>query len=139
MGDTESKVILVIAVMVEVSQTATGTLAGELAAAMRYYFRFNADADQLLINSGFANSTTSASGRIQFPVPMRIIPTSLDSANLKFGNYAGSGYAMTSVGFNQTSNIGAQVYGTVSGTTAGHAGAVLGNTNGAYVGFSAEL
>jgi len=119
--------------------THTGSIQGELAACQRYYFRFNADNDQLLINSGFANSTTAASGRIQFPVPMRTIPTSLDSANLKFGNYAGSGYAMTSVGFNQTSNIGAQVYGTVSGVTAGHAGAILGNSNGAYVGFNAEL
>jgi hypothetical protein len=120
-------------------QTATGTLAGELAACQRYYFRFNSNANEVLIPAGFANSTTAASGRIQYPVPMRVVPTSLDSANLQFGNYAGTTYAMTSVAYNQASNVSAQVYGTVTGTTAGHVGAILGSASNAYVGLNAEL
>jgi hypothetical protein len=118
---------------------AGGTLQGELAACQRYYFRFNSNANEVLIPAGFANSTTAASGRIQYPVPMRVVPTSLDSANLQFGNYAGTTYAMTSVAYNQASNVSAQVYGTVTGTTAGHVGAILGSASNAYVGLNAEL
>jgi hypothetical protein len=119
--------------------TATGTLAGELAACQRYYFRFNSNANEVLIPAGFANSTTTASGRIQFPVVMRVAPTSLDSANLRFGNYVGSNFDMSSVAYNQASTIAAQVYGTVTGATAGHVGAILGSASNAYVGLSAEL
>jgi hypothetical protein len=120
-------------------QTATGTLQGELAACQRYYFRFTANTDQLLANYAFASSTTFANAQVQFPVPMRVAPTSLDTATLKFVNYAGSSFAMTSVAANETCATATQIYGTVSGVTAGHAGKVMGNGTGSYIGLSAEL
>jgi hypothetical protein len=120
-------------------QTATGTLQGELAACQRYYFRFTANTDQLLANYAFASSTTFANAQVQFPVPMRVAPTSLDTATLKFVNYAGSSFAMTSVAANETCATATQIYGTVSGVTTGHAGKVMGNGTGSYIGLSAEL
>jgi hypothetical protein len=120
-------------------QTATGTLAGELAACQRYYFRTTAGSNETIINCAFAGNTTTGQGQIQFPVPMRVAPTSLDSATVKFANYAGSSFNMTSVLYNQASTVAAQVYGTISGATAGHAGTILGQTTGSYIGLSAEL
>jgi hypothetical protein len=116
-----------------------GTLAGELAACQRYYFRTTAGSNETIINCAFAGSTTTGQGQIQFPVPMRVAPTSLDSATVKFSNYAGSSFNMTSVLYNQASTVGAQVYGTISGATAGHVGTILGQTTGSYIGLSAEL
>ena len=115
------------------------TFQGELAACQRYYFRNVGGDNEKLIANGFVNSTTIASGQIQFPVPMRVAPTSLDSSNMKFINYAGSSWPMSSVLYNQQTNTAAQVYGTVSGVTAGHVGSVVGSAAGAFVGFSAEL
>ena len=120
-------------------QTATGTFQGELAACQRYYFRNTGTTGETLINIGFANSSTLGSGQIQFPVPMRVTPTSLDSATIRFQNYGGGTYNMTSVGFNEASPIAAQVFGTISGAVAGHVGKVTGQSSGSYVGLSAEL
>jgi hypothetical protein len=132
-------------VQLEVGSVATefqrsgGTLAGELAACQRYYFRTTAGSNETIINCAFAGNTTTGQGQIQFPVPMRVAPTSLDSATVKFANYAGSSFNMTSVLYNQASTVAAQVYGTISGATAGHAGTILGQTTGSYIGLSAEL
>ncbi len=120
-------------------QTATGNPQGELAACQRYYFRFTADTDQVLINYAYASSTGFANAQIQYPVPMRTVPTSIDSSNLKFVNYSGSGFTMSSIGFNERSATAGQVYGSVSGVTAGHTGKVNGIATGSYIGISAEL
>jgi hypothetical protein len=121
-------------------QTATGTLQGELAACQRYYWRATGSAaNEILINYAFAGSTTIAQAQAQFPVPMRANPTSLDSNAILFANYIGTSTAMTSVLFNRASTVVAQIYGTVSGVTAGHTGNILANGSGSYVGLSAEL
>jgi hypothetical protein len=120
-------------------QTATGTLQGELAACQRYYFRFTADNNGTLINASYASTSVFAAGQLQFPVPMRTTPTSLDSNTLKWSNYAGTTYNMTSVLFNQASAFACQVYGTVSGVTAGQVGPILGQGANSFVGLSAEL
>jgi hypothetical protein len=120
-------------------QTATGTIQGELAACQRYYWRFTANNNETLINYGVAASTVIGSGFSQFPVVMRTTPTSVDFSNIKFANYAGSSFAMSAVTFNQGSPYGAQIYGTVSGASAGQAGTILSAATGGYVGMNAEL
>ena len=120
-------------------QTATGTIQGELAACQRYYFRNTANADEILINYAFAASSGFANGQIQYPVTMRVVPTAIETSNIKFVNYAGSSFTMSSIGFNERSASAGQVYGSVSGATAGHTGKVMGSATGAYVGISAEL
>jgi hypothetical protein len=120
-------------------QTATGTIQGELAACQRYYFRFTGGTNGVLIPYAYAATTTFANGQLQFPVPMRVAPTSLDTATLQYVNYAGSAFAMSSVSFNETTATATQIYGTVSGVTAGHAGKVSGSGATSFVGLSAEL
>jgi hypothetical protein len=118
---------------------AGGTIQGELAACQRYYFRNTANADEILINYAFAASSGFANGQIQYPVTMRVVPTAIETSNIKFVNYAGSSFTMSSIGFNERSASAGQVYGSVSGATAGHTGKVMGSATGAYVGISAEL
>jgi hypothetical protein len=118
---------------------AGGTIQGELAACQRYYWRFTGDSNANILNCAFAGSTTTTQSQVQYPVPMRIAPTSIDSNTVKFQSYVGSGYAMTSIAFNQQTPTGCQVYGTVSGATAGQVGVINGNGTGSYIGLSAEL
>jgi hypothetical protein len=120
-------------------RTYAATIQGELAAAQRYYFRFTGGTNGVLIPYAYAGTTTFANGQLQFPVPMRVAPTVLDTATLQFVNYAGSAFAMSSVAFNETTATATQVYGTISGATAGHAGKVSGSGATSFVGLSAEL
>jgi hypothetical protein len=120
-------------------KTYAGTIQGELAACQRYYFRFTGGTNGVLIPYAYAATTTFANGQLQFPVPMRVAPTSLDTATLQYVNYAGSAFAMSSVAFNETTATATQIYGTVSGVTAGHAGKVSGSGATSFVGLSAEL
>lgn len=120
-------------------QTATGTIQGELAACQRYYWRFNAGQDATILNYAFAGTSTYGQAQVQFPVPMRVAPTSLDYNTVRFQNYAASTYNVTNLLFNQQVATGCQIYGTISGATAGHVGSFTGQGAGSYVGMSAEL
>jgi hypothetical protein len=132
-------------IQIEVGSVATpfktyaGTLQGELAACQRYYWRFTADTNQTIIAYAFAGSSTLAQSRIQFPVPMRTVPTVLESATLRWTNPSGSTFNMTAVTANETSAFATQIYGTISGATAGQNGGIIGQSTGSYVGMSAEL
>jgi hypothetical protein len=124
-------------------QTATGTKQGELAACQRYYWRNTAGSNySILCPSAVANATTQMNAMWQFPVTMRANPTSIDSGNTAFRNYAGTLYAASSLVLdaNFPSPSGALVYATISGATAGHFGQFTANNNSAaFIGFSAEL
>jgi len=120
-------------------QTATGTIQGELAACQRYYFRFTGNSGDLLINSAFANTTTAAAGQLQFPVTMRALPTSIDTATIRFTNFGGTGYALSSIGFNLQTTNSCQVFAASTGMTAGQVGVISGNGTGSFIGLSAEL
>jgi hypothetical protein len=65
-------------------ETATGTIQGELAACQRYYYRVSSDATQVWAQLGFgsATSTTNALCNLPLKVSLRVVPTSLDYANL---------------------------------------------------------
>ena len=120
--------------------TATGTIQGELAACQRYYWRVTpSGASQRLGVYAITGNTTTAVGYIQFPVPMRTAPTSVDSNGLLYATYTGSQVAMSSVAFNEASSIIAQIYGTISSTTAGVPGSIQSTNSSSYLGFSAEL
>jgi hypothetical protein len=60
-------------------QTATGTLQGETAACMRYYFRVAANSvyDRLTVY-GNATSADAALINVQHPVPMRTDPSAIE-------------------------------------------------------------
>ena len=121
---------------------AGGTIQGELAACQRYYWRATAGSVYTAFSMGYARNASVAFGTIQFPVVMRVPPTSLDFSTISFLNYAGTFYAMSSVSIdsNQNSTLSANINGTVSGATTGHVGNITANgSTSAYIGFSAEL
>jgi hypothetical protein len=138
----------IVGMQLEASNVATtyarqnGTIQGELAACQRYYFRQGGNTIYQNYGTGYAKTSTQAWGFIDFPVAMRVPPTSFEFSNLAFLNYAQSLFAMTSVAIdaNINSPYSAGISGTIAGGTAGHTGQVMAaGTAGSYVGFSAEL
>ena len=123
-------------------QTATGTIQGELAACQRYYYRAVAGTGYgILAPVAYANTTTQAVGNIQFPVTMRVAPTSLDSSAISFLRHADTAFNMSSVTLSANNNAYCTSFtGTVSGAVAGAVGRITGaNDATAYIGFSAEF
>lgn len=78
-------------------QLAAGTLAGELQAAQRYYYR---NSGQAYTNHGFgyADTTTSAVFDISTPVSMRSTTPTVTQGNTEIALYGTSSYAFTSLG-----------------------------------------
>lgn len=123
-------------------QTATGTLAGELAACQRYYYRVGGDQIYQRIGIGSWSSTTNLKVVVQNPVPMRVAP----STSLEYGTLT----TFDGVNFYAVSAITAPgdassklTYGidiTTATSTQHRPGWLLtnGSTNG-YFGLSAEL
>jgi hypothetical protein len=124
-------------------ETATGTIQGELAACQRYYYRNTSGSLYgLMVNAGYFSSTTAYYPSVQFPVPMRIAPTSIDFSTLTAQDQAGATYAMSALSIDTATvtPFGTSVNSTVSGATAARYGRVLANNStNAYLGFSAEL
>ena len=125
-------------------QTATGTIEGELAACQRYYYRISSTASNVyayMTPSGSASSTTSAASVAVFPVQMRVVPTSLDYANLALTDNAAN-FAVSVLALNtQTgSPLGMHLTVTSSGLTVGKFySLVANNSSSAHLGLSAEL
>jgi hypothetical protein len=122
-------------------QTATGTIQGELAACQRYYQRFGGETAYQTLGSSYNVSTTKTNAIIALPVPMRVIPTSLDSSTLciQDSNDSISG-TLTSVAFANAGNQTIRITGNSTGMTDNLPGALLtSNSTSGYIGFSAEL
>jgi hypothetical protein len=122
-------------------QTATGTLQGELAACQRYYWRTGGLSAYQQLGTAYTKSATEVNLIIPNPVPMRGIPTSVDSSTLGFQEYAGTIRTMSAVTLDGSSSPTASfIYATIAGSTAGYVGRVLvNNSTSGFLGFSAEL
>jgi hypothetical protein len=122
-------------------QTATGTLQGELAAAMRYYWRATA-ADNALTSFGFGTGATSTTAvlDVKHPVIMRVSPTALEWSNLAIFD-TGTRTALTGLVIDRNNPYNVQLLGTVaSGAVQYRPYFLYANNNTAgYIGFSAEL
>jgi hypothetical protein len=126
-------------------QTATGTLQGELAACQRYYYRQTVGTTYGYLAFGMATSTTNGKIQIPLPVPLRIIPTSIDSptaATLRFtdGVTGTACNASPTLDADTSSNSITFNVGVASGLTQ-YRPIFFGANNSAvaYIGFSAEL
>jgi Carbohydrate binding domain len=126
-------------------QTATGTLQGELAACQRYYYRQTSTDDiYSRFAMGSATATTNGQFLFNFPVQMRVKPSSLDiSAASTFVLWDGvNDNNVTAIsGMNRQSVNNASVDFTTAATLTQFRPywTISRNTTSAFVGFSAEL
>ncbi len=125
-------------------QTATGTLAGELAACQRYYQRMTATANGNSFANGFAESTTIAVTHIPYKVTMRTAPTALEQSgtatDYKISHQNTNTTCSAVPVFANATVFAADVSFTVaSGLTAGNGLKVVALTGNAYLAWSAEL
>jgi hypothetical protein len=125
-------------------QTASGSIAGELALAQRYYYRAVSPTGNG-IGIGMVDSTTIALIKTYFPVTMRTSPSALDQTGTAT-DYAvrTSGTTITNLSavpaFNNAStNEAVTTFTVASGLTAGQAALGRAQVSGAYLGWSAEL
>ncbi len=121
------------------------TLQGEIALAQRYYYRINATASApwAAMAFGSAGSTTLATCYLPVKSEMRVIPTSVDFANLCLtaDALASAQIAITNatlLAYNSTGQVGINF--TATGLTQYRPYTVHSNNNsGGYLGVSAEL
>jgi hypothetical protein len=125
-----------------------GTIQGELAACQRYYYRTPTGAAQastyMRHGSGAAFETTRAGIQVQLPVPLRVLPSSVDYANLALNRDVSTSHIPVTLVAIESAVNGSLVcnpYCTVaSGLTVGTRYELENNGNSAgYIGFSAEL
>jgi hypothetical protein len=117
--------------------TASGSIGGELALCQRYYFRRTGTFGS--VGSGFANSTTVAYINMNFPVPMRITPSAVDTTGTVLLIWQGGGYnTISSYAIGNLDTLGGNLQATSSGLTAGYS-IQLAFSNAGSIGFSAEL
>ena len=124
-------------------QTASGSIGGELALCQRYYFRNTPGTGYgIVATGGVCFSTTTALFGLQFPVTMRIYPTSPEWGNLQLFDSGNTQYTLSAVTVSAL-NSGPSISGfeiTASGLTAGRPCVLRQNNNAAgFIGFSAEL
>jgi hypothetical protein len=117
-----------------------GTIQGELAACQRYYTRTGGtDIYENLTSYGAASASGNVTVVAQFPVTMRVAPTSIDYSTLA----ASDAVAVISISAVAAVNVGKQtalLNCTLTGATTYRPYRLItnGSTNG-YLGFSAEL
>jgi hypothetical protein len=135
-------------VQLELGSTATtfskagGSIGGELALCQRYYRRYTGNAgSQNPLCSAFAISTVSADGTLPFSVPMRVAPTSNQSAvaDLTFTWSAGTS-TTSAISIDLVSADAIFIRLTTTGLTAGQGGYMRIETGtNKYFELSAEL
>ena len=122
-------------------QTASGgSPQAEYAMCQRYYWRQNGILDQFVTPiCGSAVNTTTPFFVIMNPVPMRVKPSSIDTATLQATDGT-AGYALSSIAVSaQSSQLANYVTATSTGLTAFRPLAINSSGASGYIGFSAEL
>lgn len=124
---------------------AGGTIAGELAACQRYYWRSTLDTTYTIQGFGNGTSTTAATVYVPFPTQMRRVPTSVEFSGLMLTDWAsnifGPTVALNQDGYSSTRG-GTLILSGMSGVVAQRFYFLTLAGNGAttnYLGFSAEL
>jgi hypothetical protein len=119
-------------------QTATGTLQGELAACQRYYFRTQTGTNAGYFGVTVAGSATTTYANVIMKQTMRTSPTSIDFSGLRWQAITSSGN-ITNATISDATPENVILNCTTTGATAAVMNYFSGQSNTAYVGFSAEL
>jgi hypothetical protein len=125
-------------------QTASGSIAGELALAQRYYYRAIFDQATSRLGVGYNLNTTSSQFTVPFPVTMRTRPTALEQSGTA-GDYsvahASTNTVCSAVPAFGSGHIsqGVVTLTVASGLTTGDGMALRNVNTDAYLGWSAEL
>jgi hypothetical protein len=119
-------------------QTATGTIQGELAACQRYYFRTQTGTNAGYFGVTVAGSATTTYANVIMKQTMRTTPTSVDFSGLKWQSINNSGN-ITAASISDATPENVLLVCTTTGATAGAMNYLSGQSNTAYVGYSAEL
>ena len=122
-------------------QTATGTLQGELDACMRYYWRSSGNAANSPYGQGIAAAAGDCQGIFQYPVRMRVAPTSVDFSTLGLSDSVNAPVAVTALTLSNAGTFATLLnVSTAGGLTQYRYYQIINNANTAgYLGFSAEL
>jgi hypothetical protein len=122
-------------------QTASGSIAGELALCQRYYWRF-IDGVSQWVNMAAMFNASQLEFAFRFIVPMRIAPTLIASTGTSEWNFSRNGTTdpFNSLTLYQATTQSCLIYNNseISGT-AGHAGNVFSNQVATSAALSAEL
>jgi len=135
-------------VQLEVGSSATGyeyrQYQQELQLCQRYYYKTISDSSYAQVGTAFLSGSTAGTATFPFPVPMRVIASSIDWTGLATCQYASApaiAWTSSSLSGQQTKNLGNVNFST--GSSAGGTGLavqIIANNNAnAYIGFSAEL
>ena len=140
---------------IEIGNTATpfsragGSIGGELALCQRYFYKVYSSASSSInekIAIGQATSGTTAIYQIPLPITMRIAPSgtiaSLGASSVAIINSANTtAYGCTSIGYDSATPNNVSLTASLGSSllSVGNASTLLGNANGWYLGFSAEL
>jgi len=128
---------------------AGGSIGGELALCQRYFYKVYSSAATSInekIAIGQATSGTTAIYQIPLPITMRIAPSgtisSLGASSVAIINSANTtAYGCTSIGYDSATPNNVSLTASLGSSllSVGNASTLLGNANGWYLGFSAEL
>ena len=115
----------------------------ELALCQRYYYRSTANTGGTF-GAGWNESTTTSAAHVQFPVPMRAVPASLEqggtASDYRIAYLATATVCSSVPTFISSSVSGSRIRLTVaSGLTAGQGSSAASAVTGAYLAWSAEL
>lgn len=120
-------------------QTATGTLAGELAACQRYYYRQSwTTGGNVGISSGISSSTTTSLVVMAHPVFMRVAPSAVDWSVVAITNCTTYTTDATAVTIESASPGASRLQVNVTGQTTNQPVHLILKTN-SFIGLSAEL
>lgn len=119
---------------------AGGSIGGELALCQRYYVRNSGPRAYSFYGYGLGTSETNVSFAVNVPVPMRVVPTSVDFSTL--ANYrpgAVNAISALAIDSGSSSTQVASVNGTSTATSGTFYQLSNNNSTSGYIGFSAEL
>lgn len=113
----------------------------ELALCQRYYWRTPTGGLYSTMCLGISQSGTSTLFFMMFPVPMRVIPTSIEMFAIRMSDGFSGGAAISSIGFDYATTAGTNIQATHASFSVSARPAMLqkDNNTGGYVGISAEL